>query len=237
MPSPLSQEAQDLFLSLAESFKHFVICYCHFTSSAPQSPTSQSVCGWWAVGGKRTVGQRRGDEIQALFFKTVWFIPFFVFFWLSYLQTLIPGWMREVQGRGTNVVIPHEGTLSQINQNGFMTQLIPPYARQCGQSCNKDGERDGMVATESVPAKPYSRCDESSFAIIWNGRGLPFFWDIFKSKLWTNWDVRGFPMHFSTAASSMKAGADVLCQALQTQLDSPWMLRFECPIPCMCLRL
>lgn len=191
----------------------------------------------WVGGGLKaanTVGQRCGDEIQALFFKTVWFIPLFCFALFSYLQTLIPGWMREVQGRGTNVIIPHEGELNQINQKGFITQLMPGNV---GKSCNKDGERDRMLATEFIPVKPYSTCNEWSFAIIRNRRGLPFFWDIFKSKLWINWDVRGFSIHFNTAASSMKAGADVLCQALQTQLDSLWMLRFECPIPCMCLGL
>lgn len=68
--------------------------------------------------------------------------------------------MREVQGRGTNVIIPHEGELNQINQKGFITQLMPGNV---GKSCNKDGERDRMLATEFIPVKPYSTGNEWSF--------------------------------------------------------------------------
>lgn len=63
--------------------------------------------------------------------------------------------------RGTNV-IAQVGKLvyKQINQTGFTIQPAPLYTREHGQSCNKDGERDG---TQFIPVKPCSRCNELSF--------------------------------------------------------------------------
>ena len=72
---------------------------------------------------------------------------FHFFLLLTYLQTLIPVWRREVQGRGTKATAQvGKSVCNQTNQTGSTIRAGPRRGGARGRRGSGDGGRDGAAA-------------------------------------------------------------------------------------------